>query len=84
MTLRNWINLALAALAGAALVALGVSPCGLDHDARLAAQGVAGGLMAGLITPGSPIGRALDALIPAPPQPSSVVARAATLPERVQ
>lgn len=83
MTLRNWINLALAGLAGLALAVLGVSPCGLDHDSRLAAQALASGLLVGLVTPGSPVGRALDALVPSPPSP--VVAESATTqPERVQ
>lgn len=83
MTLRNWINLALAGLAGIALAVLSVSACGLDHDSRLAGQTLAGGLLVGLITPGSPVGRALDFLVP-PPPPPVVAESATTAPERVQ
>jgi hypothetical protein len=63
-TARNWINVTLAALCGGAIVALTVSPLGLDAAHHEGALGLAVGLLTGLITPGSPVGRALDALIP--------------------
>lgn len=65
-TIRNTVNVILAALSGATLIALGVSSLGLGAVERAWLQGTALGLLVGCVTPGSPVGRALDVLFPMP------------------
>lgn len=62
-TPRNSVNIALGGLASLVLAVLAISPLGLDVEERTAAQGLALGLLVGLVTPGSPVGLILDRLL---------------------
>lgn len=61
-TPRQIVNLILAGLAAAVLVAVPMIPT-IDDVPRAGIMGAAGGLLIGLITPGSPVDRVLDALL---------------------
>lgn len=65
-TPRNVVNVTLAAVCAVALVVLRVYPF---HGAWVGTlSALVGGVLAGLVIPGSPVGRYLDSLVPeAPP-----------------